>query len=100
MGAAMSLVRIEPLGAGVIRLVLARPGMQNALVPELLNDLLAALRDIARSSDCAAVVLAADGPAFSIGGDMRRFQRERERGDLQAYGHRAWSANSTKPSWR
>jgi 2-(1,2-epoxy-1,2-dihydrophenyl)acetyl-CoA isomerase len=30
------------------------------------------------------VVLAADGPAFSIGGDMRRFQRERS-GDLLAY---------------
>jgi 2-(1,2-epoxy-1,2-dihydrophenyl)acetyl-CoA isomerase len=80
----MNLVRIEPLGAGVIRLVLARPGMQNALVPELLNDLLAALGDISRSPDCAAVVLAADGPAFSIGGDMRRFQRE-SAGDLLAY---------------
>jgi 2-(1,2-epoxy-1,2-dihydrophenyl)acetyl-CoA isomerase len=30
------------------------------------------------------VVLAADGPAFSIGGDLRRFQRERS-GDLLAY---------------
>ena len=37
----MSLVRIEPLGTGVMRLVLARPAMQNALVPELLDDLLA-----------------------------------------------------------
>jgi 2-(1,2-epoxy-1,2-dihydrophenyl)acetyl-CoA isomerase len=80
----MSLIRIEPLGAGVMRLVLARPAMQNALVPELLDDLLAALRDLARSADCAAVVLAADGPAFSIGGDLRRFQRERS-GDLLAY---------------
>ncbi|MCX7168339.1 MAG: enoyl-CoA hydratase/isomerase family protein [Rhodocyclales bacterium] len=80
----MSLVRIEPLGAGVVRLVLARPAMQNALVPELLDDLLIALREIAGSPACAAVVLAADGPAFSIGGDMRRFQRERS-GDLLAY---------------
>lgn len=79
----MSLVRVEPLG-GVMRLVLARPAMQNALVPELLDDLLAAISDLARSADCAAVVLAADGPAFSIGGDMRRFQRERS-GDLLAY---------------
>lgn len=80
----MSLVRIESLCDGVARLVLARPGMQNALVPELLDDVLAALGELARSPDCAAVVLAADGPAFSIGGDMRRFQRERS-GDLLAY---------------
>lgn len=80
----MSLVRIEVLGHGVVRLVLARTAMHNALVPELLDDLLAALRDLAPSADCAAVVLAADGPAFSIGGDMRRFQRERK-GDLHAY---------------
>ena len=80
----MSLVRVEPLGAGVVRLVLARAVMHNALVPELLDDLLQALRDLGQSADCAAVVLAADGPAFSIGGDMRRFQRERQ-GNLHAY---------------
>ena len=83
----MSLVRIEPLGAGVARVVLARPGMRNALVPELLGDFLAALREVGQSPDCAAVVLAADGPAFSIGGDMRRFQRERQ-SDLLAYSSR------------
>lgn len=80
----MSLVRIEPLGSGVMRLVLARPAMQNALVPELLDDLLTALSQVGQSADCYAVVLAADGPAFSIGGDMRRFQRERQ-GQLHTY---------------
>ena len=80
----MNLVRLEPLSDGVVRLVLARSGMHNALVPELLDALLEALRRIADDKTCRAVVLAADGPAFSIGGDMRRFQRER-RGDLHAY---------------
>jgi len=80
----MSLVRIEQARPGVLRLVLARPSMHNALVPELLDDLLCALREVSSAADCAAVVLAADGPAFSIGGDMRRFQRERG-GDLFAY---------------
>ena len=80
----MSLVRVEPLGSGVVRLVLARAAMHNALVPELLDDLLEALRELGQSAACAAVLLAADGPAFSIGGDMRRFQRERQ-GNLQAY---------------
>lgn len=80
----MSLVRVEAAAPRVMRLVLARPGMHNALVPELLDALLGALRDIAGNPECAAVVLAAEGPAFSIGGDMRRFRRERE-GDLHGY---------------
>jgi 2-(1,2-epoxy-1,2-dihydrophenyl)acetyl-CoA isomerase len=83
----MSLVRVERAGA-VARVVLCRVGMQNALVPELLADLLTALTGLKDDASCRAIVLAADGPAFSIGGDMRRFQRERERGDLRAYGER------------
>lgn len=81
----MSLARIERVDA-VARLVLCRTGMHNALVPELLADMLAALAVLKRDVSCRAVVLAAEGPAFSIGGDMRRFRRERERGNLRAYG--------------
>lgn len=81
----MSLVRVERAGA-VARVALVRVGMQNALVPELLADLLVALAELKGDASCRAIVLAADGPAFSIGGDMRRFLRERERGDLRAYG--------------
>ncbi len=80
----MSLVRIESPEYGITRLVLARPGMHNALVPELTGALLAALRAVAADPDCRAVVLAAEGPAFSIGGDMRRFLKERS-GDLHTY---------------
>ncbi|MBS1216531.1 MAG: enoyl-CoA hydratase/isomerase family protein, partial [Proteobacteria bacterium] len=82
----MSLVRLAR-GDGVARIDLARPQMQNALVPELLDDLLAALATVKSDSGCRAVLLGADGPAFSIGGDMRRFQRERD-GDLRAYSAR------------
>jgi 2-(1,2-epoxy-1,2-dihydrophenyl)acetyl-CoA isomerase len=82
----MSLVRIERADA-VARVVLCRASMHNALVPELLADLLTALAELKGDASCRAIVLAADGPAFSIGGDMRRFLRERERGDLRAYGH-------------
>lgn len=78
----MSLVRVERADH-VARVVLNRPGMHNALVPELLDDLLAQLRPLRDDAECRAVVLAAEGPAFSIGGDMRRFQRERD--DLHAY---------------
>ena len=82
----MSLVRLAR-GDGVARIDLARPQMQNALMPELLDDLLAALATVKSDSGCRAVLLGADGPAFSIGGDMRRFQRERD-GDLRAYSAR------------
>ncbi len=78
----MKLVRVERAG-GVARVVLCRSGMHNALVPELLDDLLAELAQLHSDVDCRALLLAAEGPAFSIGGDMRRFQRER--GALHAY---------------
>ena len=72
----MSLVRVERAD-GVARVVLCRSGMHNALVPELLDDLLEVLARLRSDPACRAVLLAAEGPAFSIGGDMRRFQRER-----------------------
>jgi 2-(1,2-epoxy-1,2-dihydrophenyl)acetyl-CoA isomerase len=78
----MNLVRVER-AEGVARVVLCRPAMHNALVPELLGDLLAELEKLRNDADCRAVLLAAEGPAFSIGGDMRRFQRERA--SLRAY---------------
>jgi 2-(1,2-epoxy-1,2-dihydrophenyl)acetyl-CoA isomerase len=81
----MNMVRMERAGA-VARLVLCRPGMHNALVPELLDELLAALALLRDDPDCRAVLLAAEGPAFSIGGDMRRFRREcAGAASLQAY---------------
>ncbi len=72
----MSMVRVER-AHGVARVVLCRSGMHNALVPELLDELLAELAQLRDDPDCRAVLFAAEGPAFSIGGDMRRFQRER-----------------------
>jgi len=81
----MSLVRVERAD-GVARVVLCRAGMHNALVPELLDELLAALAQLRDAADCRALLLAAEGPAFSIGGDMRRFQRERgSAASLHAY---------------
>lgn len=80
----MTLVRVER-AESVARVVLCRPAMHNALVPELLDDLLAALAQLRDDPKCRAVLLAAEGPAFSIGGDMRRFQRERAGASLHAY---------------
>jgi len=52
----MNLGRMERAD-NIARLVLCRAGMQNALVPELLDELLASLAEIAPDSDCRAVIL-------------------------------------------
>lgn len=84
-----SLVRLETKG-GVATLTLCRAEMHNALVPELLEALLAGLQQIHVDARLRAVVLAAEGPVFSLGGDMRRFVAEGQGGaaNLRAYAAR------------
>lgn len=56
---------------------LNRPARHNALVPELLSQLLQVLGQ----RDCQAapvVILRAEGPSFSTGGDLKSFQSHRE----------------------
>lgn len=84
MSARRALVRVAHAGP-MATLTLARPAMQNALVPDLLLDLCVALEQIGRRSETRAVVLAAEGEAFSIGGDMRRFATEMAGPALQTY---------------
>ncbi|TXL64849.1 enoyl-CoA hydratase/isomerase family protein [Zeimonas arvi] len=84
MSARRALVRVAHAGP-VATLTLARPAMRNALVPDLLLDLCVALEQIGRRSETRAVVLAAEGEAFSIGGDMRRFAAEMAGPALQTY---------------
>lgn len=84
MSARRALVRVAHAGP-VATLTLARPAMHNALVPDLLLDLCVALEQIGRRGETRAVVLAADGEAFSIGGDMRRFAAEMAGPALQTY---------------
>jgi len=80
----MSLVRLERED-GVAIVTLARPAAGNALVPELLAGLLDTLQTIEDDASIRAVVLRAEGTAFSLGGDMRRFAAELAGGDLPAY---------------
>ncbi|MCO5109076.1 MAG: enoyl-CoA hydratase/isomerase family protein [Burkholderiaceae bacterium] len=84
MNARRPLVRVSQGGA-VATLTLARPAMHNALVPDLLLDLCVALEETARRAETRAVILAADGEAFSIGGDMRRFALEMQGRALETY---------------
>lgn len=86
-GAPMSLVLHQRTGP-VATLTLNRPHMANALVPELLEEVRAALIEIRNDREIRALVLAANGPAFSIGGDMRRFCAEMAGGAIRSYSAR------------
>lgn len=57
---------------GIARLTLARPERHNALVPELLEPLLATLQRC-QESPPRVLVLGAQGRSFSSGGDVERF---------------------------
>lgn len=57
----------------VVVLTLNRPERHNSLVPELLQELLAALDAIRSQPGVRTVVLQANGRSFSTGGDMRGF---------------------------
>jgi len=77
---------VRSVHAGAVSTVtLARASMRNALVPDLLLDLCVALEEIARREETRAVVLGADGDAFSIGGDLRRFAQEMQGPALGTY---------------
>ena len=65
------------LEGSIAVLSLNRPARHNALVPELLSRLLQVLQQ----KDCLAatvVLLRAEGPSFSTGGDISGFQNHRE----------------------
>jgi len=58
---------------GTARLVLDRPRLRNALSAELRDGLVDALRAVIVDPDVVDVVLAGNGPAFCIGGDLAEF---------------------------
>jgi enoyl-CoA hydratase len=64
-------IRREDPAPGVARVVLARPEMRNAQSPELLYELDAAFATATADSAVKVIVLAADGPDFSSGHDLR-----------------------------
>lgn len=76
------LLLIERAGPIAI-LTLNRAERHNSLVPELLEEMLAALRAIGGAPDMRAVVVQANGRSFSTGGDVGGFHAHLD--DLEAY---------------
>lgn len=68
------------LGGGVRRISLNRPHRLNAIVPELLDDLVAALGAADRDAAVRAIVLTGEGRAFCSGDDLKEF--DSQAGDL------------------
>ncbi|MBI4788545.1 MAG: enoyl-CoA hydratase/isomerase family protein [Chloroflexi bacterium] len=71
---------LSELTGEIATLTLNRPERHNSLIPELLRDLLDALRDAAHAR---ALVLQANGRSFSTGGDVRGFYEHRA--ELESY---------------
>ncbi len=76
----MSGLVLAQTDGNIATLTLNRPERHNSLVPELLHDLLDALKQL---PDVRAVILQANGRSFSTGGDVRGFYNHRA--DIEAY---------------
>lgn len=72
----MSLVRAHPNGA-VLRLVMNRAAARNALSQALMEALQTALNAASHDTSVHVIVLAADGPAFCAGHDLKEMTAAR-----------------------
>jgi len=62
---------------GVLRLTLNRPQARNALSSELMGAILATLDGAAADNATRVIVIAAEGPVFSSGHDLKEMARHR-----------------------
>ena len=72
----MTTVFSHYLGDGVQKISLNRPHRLNAIVPELLDDLIAALDGANRDAKVGAIVLTGEGRAFCAGDDLKEFSAQ------------------------
>ena len=64
---------------GIARIVLARPGQGNPLSEEAVLALDRVTLEVADRQDVRAVLIGAEGPRFSVGGNIKEFVSDRER---------------------
>ncbi len=79
---------ISAPASGVLRLTLNRPQARNALSSELMAALQAALDGAAADNATRVVIIAAEGPVFSSGHDLKEMARHRADGDAGAAAYR------------
>ncbi|HYB08229.1 MAG TPA: enoyl-CoA hydratase/isomerase family protein [Alphaproteobacteria bacterium] len=82
----MSEVVLNEIADGVRSITLNRPARLNAINPELLAALVAAIRDANDDPSTRAIVLRGAGRAFCAGDDLKEFdQQRRSPGETRAY---------------
>lgn len=87
----LETVFYETPADGVVLLTLNRPSQGNAVVPQLVDDILDALKVIERNFDYRCVVLTGAGKVFCAGADlpdMKRYLDEQLRVDQEPYNSR------------
>jgi 2-(1,2-epoxy-1,2-dihydrophenyl)acetyl-CoA isomerase len=67
------------VAGAVARLRMVWPEARNAIDPLWVTELDAALTALEQERAARALLIAADGPAFTVGGDMQHFNRQRHR---------------------
>ncbi|TMJ34706.1 MAG: enoyl-CoA hydratase/isomerase family protein, partial [Alphaproteobacteria bacterium] len=72
----MTTVLSHYLGDGVQKISLKRPHRLNAIVPELLDDLIAFLDGANADPRVGAIVLTGEGRAFCAGDDLKEFNAQ------------------------
>ncbi len=77
--AAAADILLRTDAGGVATLTLNRPGQYNALSEELLNAVIAVLEAIEKDDSVRVVVLAANGPAFCAGHDLKQMRANPDR---------------------
>ena len=79
-------ILLKDLAEGVLRLTMNRPGARNALSMEMLEALQAALDESGDDPNVRAIIIAAEGPGFCGGHDLKQMTGHRDDDD----GGRAW----------
>jgi enoyl-CoA hydratase/carnithine racemase len=80
------LVLTEDAGDGVCAITLNRPHRLNAIVPELLEDLIAAMQAADRDPAIRAIILTGAGRAFCSGDDLKEFaSQSKDAASTRAY---------------
>lgn len=74
---AVLITQSNEIADGVLTLVLNRPDQRNSLNQELMSEITAAIAAAGDDPDVRVIVLAANGPAFCAGHDLKEMTRHR-----------------------
>jgi len=76
-----SLVQLAPVRDGVARITLADPATRNSLSEDMMGQLQAFFDEAAENSTIRVIVLAAEGPVFSSGHNLKQLMAQRQNED-------------------